>query len=373
MIKTRTPALTRQSPNRDIAAPAAVPPAALATTHLPPGYSRLHQQFGWQVPRHFNMAHWCCARWAAAPDAAQRVAVRVYTAGTSGAKGSEIHHTYADLQAQAQLLSQVLAGQGVRRGDRVAIVMPQCFETAVAYIAVLQMGAVAVPLSMLFGPEALAFRLQDSDAQVAICHASALDGLRATADQCPLLRCVVVAGGKDAAAAHQMPPSGFVELDYQQSLAQASQRFKAVNTLAQDPAVLIYTSGTTGNPKGALIPHRALIGNLTGFVCSQNWFGFDAAAHPAKSADLPTGSNAVFWSPADWAWTGGLMDALLPTLYFGREIVAFGGRFSPEAAFALLGDCGVTHTFLFPTALKAMMKAFPGAARRTVRQRVLNP
>jgi acetyl-CoA synthetase len=107
---------------------------------LPPGYSRLHQQFGWQVPRYFNMAHWCCARWAAAPDAAQRVAVRVYTAGASGARGSEIHHTYADLQAQAQRLSQVLAGQGVRRGDRVAIVMPQCFETAVAYIAVLQMG-----------------------------------------------------------------------------------------------------------------------------------------------------------------------------------------------------------------------------------------
>ena len=368
MIKTRTPALTRQSPNRDKAAPPAAPVIAPASTHLPPGYSRLHQQFGWQVPRHFNMAHWCCARWAAAPDAAQRVAVRVYTAGASGARGSEIHHTYADLQAHAQLLSQVLAGQGVRRGDRVAIVMPQCFETAVAYIAVLQMGAVAVPLSMLFGPEALAFRLQDSDAQVAICHASALDGLRASADQCPLLRCVVVAGGKDAAAAHQMPPSGFVELDYQQSLAQAPQRFKAVNTLAQDPAVLIYTSGTTGNPKGALIPHRALIGNLTGFVCSQNWFGFDAAAHPAQSADLPTGSNAVFWSPADWAWTGGLMDALLPTLYFGREIVAFGGRFSPEAAFALLCDCGVTHTFLFPTALKAMMKAFPGAARRTVRQ-----
>jgi acetyl-CoA synthetase len=80
--------------------------------------------------------------------------------------------------------------------------------------------------------------------------------------------------------------------------------------------VLIYTSGTTGPPKGALIPHRALIGNLTGFVCSQNWFG--------------AGRDEVFWSPADWAWTGGLMDALLPTLYFGRRIVAFQGRFAPE-------------------------------------------
>jgi acetyl-CoA synthetase len=125
-----------------------------------------------------------------------------------------------------------------------------------------------------------------------------------------------------------------------------------VATWAEDPAVLIYTSGTTGNPKGALIPHRALIGNLTGFVCSQNWFGFDP-----DRADSP--SEAVFWSPADWAWTGGLMDALLPTLYFGRPIVAFNGRFSPEVAFEILQSHGVTHTFLFPTALKAMMKAVP--------------
>jgi len=296
------------------------------------------------------------------------VAVRVYTPGANGARGHERRHSFAELQAQACRLSQVLAKQGVGRGDRVAIIMPQCFETAVAYIAVLQMGAVAVPLSMLFGPEALAFRLQDSDAGVAICHASALDGLRATSAQCLLLRCVVVAGGVQAVSNPGAQAAGFIELDYQQSLAQAPQRYRPVNTLADDPAVLIYTSGTTGNPKGALIPHRALVGNLTGFVCSQNWFGFDPSRLPTKPLGLPEGSNAVFWSPADWAWTGGLMDALLPTLYFGREIVAFGGRFSPEAALSLMRDCGVTHTFLFPTALKAMMKACPGSLRRPVRQ-----
>ncbi|MEI7515376.1 MAG: AMP-binding protein [Betaproteobacteria bacterium] len=366
MIKSRTPSVRpnpkHASPNRDTRAA----PKAPAAPQFPPGYTALHQPFGWVVPRYFNMVHWCCARWAAAPDAAQRVAVRVYAAGDGGAKGSELRYSYAELQAQANRLSQVLKGQGVRRGDRVAIAMPQCFETAVAYIAVLQMGAVAVPLSMLFGPEALAFRLQDSDAAVAICHASAIDGLNDSAAQCPLLRSVLVVGGTGAAAGHAA--SGFVQLDFAKALAHAPQRFKPVNTLAADPAVLIYTSGTTGNPKGALIPHRALIGNLTGFVCSQNWFGFDPAGAGLGLSDLPTGSGAVFWSPADWAWTGGLMDALLPTLYFGREIVAFGGRFSPETAFSLMRDCGVTHTFLFPTALKAMMKAFSGQAKRTVRQ-----
>src|SRR5205085_8057511 len=116
---------------------------------------------------------------------------------------------------------------------------------------------------------------------------------------------------------------------------------------ADDAALLIYTSGTTGPPKGALIPQRALIGNLSGFVCSQNWFGFDAVDRRRRSA-------AVFWSPADWAWTGGLMDALLPTLYFGRPIVAYQGRFAAEKAFELMQRYRVTHAFLFPTALKSM-------------------
>ena len=311
---------------------------------VPLAYTQLQQQFGWDVPQYFNMAQVCSARWAADAKAKYRVAVRTYDPSGKGQT-----HTYAQLQTQADALSHVLKAQGVVQGDRVAIVMPQCFETAVAYIAVLQMGAVAMPLSMLFGPEALVFRLQDSDAKVALCHATALSSVQTAQKDCPLLESV---------------------LQVEIAIASATTRdhFKYVHTLAQDPAVLIYTSGTTGNPKGALIPHQALIGNLTGFVCSQNWFGFNPKGPATPHGALPSGSSAVFWSPADWAWTGGLMDALLPTLYFGREIIAFGGRFSPETALGLMGQCGVTHTFLFPTALKAMMKASPGESGRSVRQ-----
>ena len=311
---------------------------------VPLAYTQLHQQFGWDVPLYFNMAQVCSARWATDAKAKHRVAVRTYEPSGKGQT-----HTYAQLQIQADALSHVLKAQGVVQGDRVAIVMPQCFETAVAYIAVLQMGAVAMPLSMLFGPEALVFRLQDSDAKVALCHATVLASVQTAQKDCPFLQSVL-------------------HVDAAISNSQTQGTFKPVNTLAQDPAVLIYTSGTTGNPKGALIPHQALIGNLTGFVCSQNWFGFNPKGPATAHGALPSGSSAVFWSPADWAWTGGLMDALLPTLYFGREIIAFGGRFSPETALELMGQCGVTHTFLFPTALKAMMKASPGAPGQTVRQ-----
>jgi acetyl-CoA synthetase len=330
---------------------------------LPPAYARLHSAFTWQVPAQFNMAQACCARWAALPEASKTIAVYSSQPGTTSRS-----YSFAELQDQANRLSNVLVGMGVLPGDRVAIVMPQRFETAVAYIAVLQMGAVAMPLSQLFGPEALEFRLQDSEAVAAIGDAQTLANVQAVRAHCPALRQVLGVGLDSDTQA-------LAEVAYAPALAGASDRFDLVITRADAPAVLIYTSGTTGNPKGALIPHQALIGNLTGFLCSQNWFGFEVATPPVDGlrqlthpGHLPAGSEAVFWSPADWAWTGGLMDALLPSLYFGRPIVALNGRFSPHAALELLRDFGVTHSFLFPTALKAMMKAFPGSAARTVSQ-----
>jgi acetyl-CoA synthetase len=326
----------------------------------------MHRQFRWHVPREFNMADVCMRRWAATPATARRTAIIEHRSA-----GTAVRYTYGQLQQAADRLSYALLDLGVQRGDRVAIVLPQRFETAVAYMAVLQIGAVAMPLSQLFGPDALAYRLQDSGTVLALVDASTVDAMLAARTSAPALRQLVGIGevaercdlGFDdllaqgqalmaqvgrARGQRSRPGSGSAH-----GPAQTRRWSVPVRTEADDPAVLIYTSGTTGPPKGALIPHRALIGNLSGFVCSQNWFGFD------PSGRRPDRSTAVFWSPADWAWTGGLMDALLPTLYFGRPIVAWSGRFSPELAFSLLEQHSVTHTFLFPTALKAMMKAYP--------------
>lgn len=302
-------------------------------------WAAMHRAFGWEVPERFNIAQACCGRWARRPDAEQRVAIRAH--GTTPVATL----TFAQLQREANAMSNLLVGLGVGRGDRVAIVMPQRFETAIAYMAVLQLGAVAMPLSMLFGPDALEYRLQDSEAVVALCDESSIANVAQVRASCPLLRTVVGVGGTAA------------DVDWEAQRAGLATDFAPASTHADDGAVLIYTSGTTGPPKGALIPHRALVGNLPGFVCSQNWFSFDP--HDAARA-----SEAVFWSPADWAWTGGLMDALLPSLYFGRPIVACNARFHPDTAFTLMEEHGVTHTFLFPTALKAMMKAHPHPRQR---------
>jgi acetyl-CoA synthetase len=286
-------------------------------------YREIYDSFRWQVPERFNIAEACGRRWAA-----ETSRIALHTEDESGRRET---YTYAALMRDANRLSNALAALGVVRGDRVAIVLPQRAETAIAHLAVYQLGATAMPLSVLFGPEALGFRLNDSAAKVAICDgatAAALAGLR---DASPALAQVICVDGPSDGA-----------LDWSGTLSPASDRFTPATTRADDPAVLIYTSGTTGPPKGALIPHRALIGNLTGFVASQNWF--------PRPGD-------VFWSPADWAWTGGLMDALLPTLYFGFPIVGLRGRFDPDRALEVVRRYGVTNSFLFPTALKMMMRA----------------
>jgi acetyl-CoA synthetase len=313
-------------------------------------YADLYRRFRWQVPRQLNWFELCCARWARrTPQAAAVIA--------QDERGGVAVHSYAALHETALRAAAALAALGVTRGDRVAIVMPQRFETAAAQMAVSALGAVAMPLSMLFGPEALQYRLHDSRAKVAIVDESAVDALLAASLQCPALEHVVAVG---AAA-------GRGSIDWDAALRAPRAAIAAAGTRADDPALLIYTSGTTGPPKGALMPQRALIGNLSGFVCSQYWFpsmppALGRGERGVGGEGSPEGlqqTQSVFWSPADWAWTGGLMDALLPALYFGRPIVGCNARFAPERAAELMLRHGVTHSFLFPTALKAMMKALP--------------
>ena len=194
-------------------------------------YQSIHQGFGWKVPKRFNMAQACCGQWAAQPATAKRQAIREHVAG----QGLGRSWTFGQLQQHANRLSQVLRAQGVRRGDRVAIVMPQRFETAVAYMAVLQMGAVAMPLSMLFGPEALSFRINDSQARVAVCDESTLDALLQARPDCPGLQTLIGLGQAGALA----------DLDGHRAMAASPGTFKPVRTLAEDPAVraIVLTGG----------------------------------------------------------------------------------------------------------------------------------
>ncbi|HZZ92655.1 MAG TPA: AMP-binding protein [Usitatibacter sp.] len=301
--------------------------AAVAATDR---HREAYEGFRWRVPADFNITQWACRRWAGSG----RIALR-----WEDEAGATASLTYDALLESANRLSNALAALGVARGDRVAILLPQRPETAIAYLACFQCAAIAVPLSFLFGPEALEYRLRDSAARVAIVDADTLANLEPVRERLPDLRHVVgvdSAGGRDVMA-------------FDALLGRAAPTFEPVRTAATDPAAIIYTSGTTGPPKGALLPQQALIGNLPGFEHSHDGF--------PQAGDF-------FWSPADWAWTGGLWDALMPTLYHGLGILGYRGRFDPERACTLMQRYGVRNAFLFPTALKMMMRAVPHPRER---------
>jgi len=293
---------------------------------MPDRYDELARAFRWNVPPRYNIARACCGQWAG-----DRARFALYWEDESGATAA---YTFWDIQQRANRLSNALAGLGVKPGDRVAIILPQRPETAIAYVALLQMGAVALPLSHLFGPDALEYRMEHAGASVAIVEPTTIANLWQIRGKLSQLRHVIGVGGAREAGVHE----------WEALLQKASSEFACVDTAADDPALIIYTSGTTGAPKGAYEAHRLLIGNLSGFVHSHDFF--------PQPGDM-------FWSPADWAWAGGLFDALLPSWAFGIPILGYRGKFDAQKAYYLLDKYGVRNSFLFPTALKLMMKAVP--------------
>lgn len=293
-------------------------------TVLPVGtaYAEVYARFRWQIPAYFNIAQAVCDRYA---DDASRVAM-LYEDET----GAVSTHTFAELRACSNQLAGALRALGVQRGDRIGIILSQRPETAVAHLAAYKLGAIALPLSTLFGPEALEYRLRDAAAKIVITDTESLERVLGIREALPALQQII---SVDAAEA-----SGL--LDYQRLLASVSDSFAAVPTAADDPALLIYTSGTTGPPKGALHAHRVLLGHLPAIEFYHEYF--------PKPQDR-------FWTPADWAWIGGLYDVLFPSWYYGVTVVAHRMRkFDAAYAFDLMARHQVRNAFLVPTSLKMM-------------------
>ncbi len=294
------------------------------------------RNFRWEIPEAFNIAAVCCDEWA--EHAPGKVAIIQLSAD-----GARHEWRYRTLRAEANRLANVLAALGVGRGDRVAVLLGQRAECMVAHLAIYKLGAVALPLFGLFGPDALAVRLADSGAVAALTDAAGVEKLAAIRAALPALAHVLSVDGPGAGAG-----------DWPALAARASDRFETAATGPDDPALMIYTSGTTGAPKGVLHGHRVLIGHLPGLVMHHEGF-----PQPGDTG----------WTPADWAWIGGLLDMALPCLYWGVPLIAHrAAKFDPEAAFALIAQEGVRNLFLPPTALRLMRSAPPpsGLAPRTV-------
>jgi acetyl-CoA synthetase len=309
---------------------------------LPSGtnYEDIQRRFRWRVTERYNIGIDVADRQAAAHG--DRLALIFLDE-----RHAERRFTFREIAALSNRFANVLHARGLRRGDRLAVLLPQTPETAVAHIAAFKAGLVSVPLFTLFGEDALEFRLSDSGARALVTDAVGLEKLQKIRDRLPGLEVVFATGGGATART----------LDFSAELERASDRFTAVDTAADDPAIIIYTSGTTGNPKGALHAHRVLLGHLPGVEMPHEFF--------PQPGDL-------FWTPADWAWIGGLFDVLLPAWHHGVPVLAYRARkFDPEEAFALMARHGVRNAFMPPTALKLMRQAvegrsWPGLRPRTV-------
>ena len=299
---------------------------------LAPGldWDALRAGFCWEIPGRFNIAEALVgARARAEPD---RLALRHIAAD-----GRVSEWRFGALDRAAARLANALAAHGVGRGDRVAVLLPQSPETLILHLAAYRLGAVAVPLFTLFGEEGLAFRLADSGAVALATDAANLPKIAAIRDRTPALGLVLCVDG---------PAEG--ALGWAETLARASEDHAPVGAAAEDPAFLSYTSGTTGPPKGALHAHRCLIGHLPGVRLVHDF--------------LPRPGD-VMWTPADWAWMGGLCNVMMPALYWGVPLISHRmEKFDPERAFALMAEQRVTCAFLPPTALK-LMRGVAGPAR----------
>jgi acetyl-CoA synthetase len=294
-------------------------------------YDEVYGDFRWELPQRFNIGVAACDRQA---DGSGRLALVYETP-----EGAIARFSFDDLKRLSNRCANVLAAMGIRPGDRVGVLLPQSPETAIAHIAIYKLGAVALPLFTQFGPDALAHRLADSGAQ---CLITDDENLPKVPTGLPELSTILVVNEGNASDSGGNPL-------FWPSLERAADAFSPLATAIDDPALVIYTSGTTGKPKGALHAHRVLLGHLPGVQLPHDFF-------PA--------AEDLYWTPADWAWIGGLLDVLLPSLYFGIPVLAHRARkFDPEEAFALMARHGVRNAFLPPTALK-MMRQVPSPGRR---------
>src|SRR5665811_1577252 len=295
-------------------------------------YDDIYRQFRWQVPARYNIGVDVCDRWAQAePNRLAILHVRP--------DGGEDAITYGWLRETSNRLANVLRAHGVARGDRVAILLPQAPEVAAAHIAIYKLGAVALPLAVLFGIDALRYRLQNSGATALIANAQGVGHIAEIRKDLPDLKLVLSLDG-----------AGDGALDFAAALARAASEFTAV-----DPAMMVYTSGTTGQPKGALHGHRVLIGHMPGVETHHDF--------------LPQAGDRI-WTPADWAWAGGLLNVLLPGLHYGVPVVARRfEKFDPEEAYALMARAQIRNAFIPPTALRMLRAARNPQGRHALKMR----
>jgi acetyl-CoA synthetase len=291
-------------------------------------YENLYNNFRWSIPSYYNIAK----------STIDKQEYQNRTALIHASNNGKIQNwSFSDIRKFSNKLANVFDHLKLDNNARVGIVLGQCPETAISHMACFKTGRISIPLFNLFGVEALYYRLMNSRASLVVCDKKGLEKIKELFDKLPYLKFILCIDiNKDEKNI----------LSFQNLLEKASDNHITKKTNSNDPAIIIYTSGTTGGPKGALLSHKTLLGHIP---------GVEIPHHFLSSSDPVTD---LFWTPADWAWIGGLFDVLLPAWHFGIPVVSYrSDKFDPEFTFSLLSKLNIKNTFLPPTALK-IMKSF---------------
>ncbi len=283
-------------------------------------YDELYNSFKWNVPLKLNLGEALC------DVHANEIATALIYEDDDGQSET---FSYAELKSLSNRFANYLLDVGVRRGDRVATLLPQRPETAISLFAIYKIGGIAVTLSTLLGSDAIKFRLEDSGSKLAIVDRSAKS--KFDWKETRLENLVVV---------DSEPGEG--EREFSESI-NSSQNFNVIETKSDDPAHIYYTSGTTGQPKGALHAHRFMLGHIP---CWQ------------LASDMGPKDGDVYWTPSDWAWIGGSGNVAFPAWYFGMPVVAYNRKrkFDPKDALSIIERYKVTCSYMPATALRIIMK-----------------
>lgn len=254
----------------------------------------------WDIPARLNMARQCLA---GDPDALAVIDL-------TGPMRRDV--SVAALDDMVDGIARALMAR-VKAGDRVGVLLSQSPWCVASHLAIWKIGAISVPLFKLFKHDALASRVGDSGVEIVLTDVEGASLLGDLAE--PWLA---------------------------EDIGIAGPQVPFADTCPEDPAVLIYTSGTTGTPKGALHGHRILTGHLPGVAISHDYLGQD---------------GDCLWTPADWAWIGGLFDVAMPALALGVPVVAARmAKFDVNECARIIAAGDVRNVFFPPTALR-MLKA----------------
>ncbi len=287
-------------------------------------YETTRENFSWDLPESFNIADDLLRK-----HDDPKGSVALFQAYPDGRRET---YTFHDIDVLSNRVANALSNLGVGFGDRVAVAVPQKPANPITHLACWKLGAISIPLSVLFGSESLGYRLDDSGAMVAVVDASVRPTLADVRDDCPDLDHVVEVDGDAEGDA----------IDFEDLLRDGARSFDIAETTPETPAIVMYTSGSTGPPKGALHGHHVWIGHCPTY---------------SMVFERDVVGKTVAWTPADWAWIGALGDLLYPSWHYGRPVVGYPmGKFDAGEAFEIAEEFGVTDAFIPPTAIRMMME-----------------